>query len=447
MGVERVHSRTWIRGGTVVTCCPNDDVVQGDVLVEGTRIKRVGPRLAPDGFTRVIDASGCAVIPGFVQAHVHLCQALLRGLADDMPLLEWLRRRVWPLEAAHDPESLAASADLGLYEMTCAGTTTILDMGTVNHHDAVMESCARSGVRAVSGKAMMDAGEGVPRALRETTKRSLDESDRLRKAWHGSSGGRILYAYAPRFILSCTEALLREVAARSTDHEVLMHSHAAEHPGERAAVRERLGAEDVAILRRYGFKGPRAVLAHCVQLTDREAREIAADGTRVVHCPSANLKLGSGIARVHELLARGVHVGLGADGAPCNNTMDPWVELRHAALLAKTRSGTEALPARRALRLATIEGARVLGLGDVTGSIEVGKRADLAVVRIDGAHTEPGGDVFSRLVYACQARDVEHVFVDGEHIVRRGAHQRLDREAVLARARREAKALARRAKL
>jgi 5-methylthioadenosine/S-adenosylhomocysteine deaminase len=294
---------------------------------------------------------------------------------------------------------------------------------------------------------MMDAGQEEPRALRETTKRSLDESDRLRKAWHGAAGGRLLYAYAPRFILSCTEGLIREAAARSAEHEVLMHSHAAEHPGERAAVRERFGAEDVAILRRWGFSGPRAVLAHCVQLTDREISEMAADGTRIVHCPSANLKLGSGIARVDALVSRGVHVGIGADGAPCNNNMDPWVELRHAALLAKTRTGTEALPARRALRLATIEGARVLGLGDVTGSIEVGKRADLAVVRVDGPHVEPGGDVFARLVYACQARDVEHVLVDGEPIVRHGVHQRLDREAVLRRARREARALGRRAKV
>src|SRR4029077_1283666 len=136
------------------------------------------------------------------------------------------------------------------------------------------------------------------------------------------------------------------------------------------------------------------------------------------HCPSANLKLGSGIARVAELDAIGVQLALGADGAPCNNNLDPWTELQHAALLAKVRTGVTTLPARRALRLATIDGARALSLDGVTGSLEVGKRADVVVVRLDGAHVEPGGDVFSRLVYACTARDVRHVLVDGEHVVR-----------------------------
>jgi cytosine/adenosine deaminase-related metal-dependent hydrolase len=328
-----------------------------------------------------------------------------------------------------------------------AGTTTLLDMGTVHHYDVVFDACDRAGMRVVGGKTMMDAGDGLPEGLRETTKESLDESDRLRKAWHGKDAGRLLYAYAPRFILSCTEALVRGVAERSREHEVLMHSHVAEHPDERAAVKRLLGAEDVAVMRRWGFAGPRAIFAHGVQLTDDEARELAAEGTRIVHCPSANLKLGSGIARVAELDALGVHLALGADGAPCNNNLDPWMELRHAALLAKVRTGVTSLPARRALRLATIDGARALGLGDVTGSLEVGKRADLAVVRLDGAHAEPGGDVFSKLVYACTARDVEHVFVDGAHVVRHGEHLRLDAERVVARARSQGKALAKRAGL
>jgi 5-methylthioadenosine/S-adenosylhomocysteine deaminase len=184
-----------------------------------------------------------------------------------------------------------------------------------------------------------------------------------------------------------------------------------------------------------------------VQLDEAEMAQLARDGTRVVHCPSANLKLGSGIARIADLDAAGVALALGADGAPCNNNLDAWTELRHAALLAKVRTGVVSLPARRAFRLATIDGARALGLGDVIGSLEVGKRADLAVVRIDGAHVEPGGDVFSRLVYACTARDVEHVLVDGELVVRSREHQRLDAEQVKARARAEARKLTARAGL
>ncbi|MDB4993370.1 MAG: S-adenosylhomocysteine deaminase, partial [Myxococcaceae bacterium] len=333
----------------------------------------------------------------------------------------------------------------GLAEMMLAGTTTILDMGTVHDYDAVFAACERSGIRAIGGKAMMDAGVGVPKRLRESTQESLAESDRLAATWQGKAGGRLGYAYAPRFILSCSEALVRGAADRARAHGALLHTHAAEHEGERAAVREALGDEDVAVLAKWGVSGPNTIIAHGVQLTDDEARRFAADKTRVVHCPSANLKLGSGIARIAELDALGVPLALGADGAPCNNNMDPWTELRHAALLAKIRTGVTTLDAPRAFRLATIDGARALGLGDITGSIEPGKRADLAVVRLDGLHAEPGGDVYSKLVYACGARDVTHVMIDGVMVVRERVHMRLDTERVAARARELGRSLASRA--
>ena len=439
------------RGGTIVTCDANDRVVVGDLVVRGPRIVEIGASLrsrsASPSPARVIDARGCAVMPGLVQAHVHLCQTLMRGMADDLPLLEWLRKRVWPLEAAHDEASLTASAELGLLEMSLAGTTTILDMGTVRAHDAVMDACLRSGIRALSGKAMMDAGEGVPKGLRESTRESLAESERISAAWRGKGRGRIGYAYAPRFILSCSEKLVRGAVERAKNDDAFVHTHAAEHPKERAAVRAALGDDDVAVLKRWGVYGRRAILAHGVQLTTEQARELARDGTAVVHCPSSNLKLGSGIARVAELDALGVRIALGADGAPCNNNMDPWTELRHAALLAKVRSGTSSLGAKRTLRLATIDGARALDLDANIGSLEVGKRADIAVVRLDGAHAEPGGDVFSKLVYACGARDVRHVMVDGDLVVKNGEHQRFDGERVTAAARESARALLSRAKL
>jgi 5-methylthioadenosine/S-adenosylhomocysteine deaminase len=318
-------------------------------------------------------------------------------------------------------------------------------MGTVHGHDAVMDACVRAGVRALSGKAMMDGGDGVPSGLRESTRASLDESERLARTWRGAGDGRIGYAWAPRFLLSCSEALVRGAVERAGASGEIVHTHAAEHPAERDAVRRALGEDDVAVLRRWGVAGTRAILAHGVELRDDEAQTAARDGTRVVHCPSANLKLGSGIARVAELDAMGVALALGADGAPCNNNLDPWTEMRHAALLAKVRSGVAALPARRTLRLATIDGARALGLDAIVGSVEPGKRADLVIVRIDGAHAEPGGDVFSRLVYACGARDVRHVLVDGMLVVKDGEHQLLDVERVRAQARVEARRLLNRA--
>jgi len=432
-----------IRGGTVVTCDAAHTVVEGDVLVEDGKIAAIGKKArekrTKDGIVRVIAAEGCAVMPGFVQGHVHLCQVLFRGMADDLPLLDWLRERIWPFEAAHDEASLSASAELGLLEMSLSGTTTLLDMGTVHHQDAVFDASARSGLRVFSGKAMMDHGEGVPKGLRETTKQSLAESDKLHARWHGAAEGRLSYAYAPRFILSCTEALFRGVVARARENGALLHSHAAEHPGEREAVQKLLGKDDVDVLASYGFEGKNTVLAHGVQLTNAQARRAAKTGTRFVHCPSANLKLGSGVARVHELLVMGVVMGLGADGAPCNNNVDAFVELRHAALLAKARTATTALPAREALVLATRGGAEVLGIADETGSLEVGKRADLQVVRLDGPHVEPGGDVFSRVVYAASSRDIVAVVAGGRIVVNGGESTVFDRERVLANARAQAK--------
>ena len=444
--------RTILTGGVVVTCDAEARVLSGDVLLEGSKILEIGAgpelkatRAGQRGLTRLLDATGAAVIPGLVQAHVHLCQVLFRGMADDMPLLTWLKTRIWPLEAAHDAASLRASAELGLLETMLAGTTTLLDMGTVHGYEEVFAACDRAGMRVVGGKTMMDVGDGVPKGLRESTKASLVESDALMDAFCKDPGGRLSYAFAPRFILSCSEKLVRGAVERAKARGALVHTHAAEHAGEREAVRAALGEDDIAILRKWGVRGTNAVLAHGVQLTDAEARALAEEGTRVVHCPSANLKLGSGIARVAELDRLGVQLAMGADGAPCNNNLDPWTELRHAALLAKVRTGVTTLPAERAFRLATIDGACALGLADRVGSIEVGKRADLAVVRLDGPHVEPGGDVYSRLVYACTARDVTDVFVDGVHVVRGGEHARLDRDAVLARARTQAKRVAQRA--
>ncbi len=448
--------QTLVHGGVIVTCDavpPWGRVVEGSVLVRGDRIVEIGSgplierALAGKDATRVIDAEGCAVVPGFVQAHVHLCQTILRGMADDLPLLEWLKERIWPLEAAHDEASSTASAELGLVEMMRAGTTAILDMGTVNAHDAVMEACVKSGIRAVSGKAMMDAGEGVPKGLKETTKRSLAESLRLATAWKPSGSARVRYGFAPRFILSCSEALFREVAEMARELGAIIHTHAAEQGPERDAVKAILGDDDVAMLRKWGISGPRAVFAHGVQLRDDEAKVMAKEGTRVVHCPSSNMKLGSGIARVADLDRLGVQLALGADGAPCNNNMDPWTEMRHAALGANVKTGITTLPAGRVFRLATIDGARALGLDGEVGSLEVGKQADLVVARIDRAHVEPGGNVFSKLVYACTAHDVVHVFIGGDHVVANGEHKLLDIDAVTAEARVQAQRLVKRAKI
>lgn len=427
-----------IRGGTLVTmdgAGGAGSVLDGDLRSRAGAITKVGGR-SRAAVETTLDARGCLVLPGLVMTHLHLCQALFRGMADDLPLLPWLKKRIWPLEAAHDARSMRASAELGLAEMLKAGVTTILDMGSVAHQEQVFRAMARSGIRGFSGKAMMDAGAGVPRGLREKTKDSLAQSHALAERWHGK--GRLGYAYAPRFILSCTERLFREVAEAARGTGRLVHSHVAEHADERIAVKEILGQDDVAALASWGVAGPQTVLAHGVQLRAAEMKRMARAGTRVAHCPSANLKLASGIADVVAMRAHGMVVGIGPDGAPCNNRMDPWTELRSAALLSKARRlDAASLPAAEALELATIEGARVLGWQDRIGSLEVGKRMDAVVVRQDGLHQIPGGDPYSRLVYATRAEDVRHVVIDGQVIVRDGELLTLDEERVRRAALRE----------
>ena len=433
-----------IRGATVVTCDESNRVRRADVVVRNGTIAGIGGRKGSRG-ERVLDARGRIVMPGLVQAHVHLCQALMRGLADDLPLLSWLERRVWPLEAAHDARSLRVSAEVGLAEMILAGTTAILDLGTVHGYDVVLDACVRSGMRVVGGKTLMDRGARVPPRLRERTSDALRDAERLEGAWAEHPSGRVGVAWIPRFILSCSRRLIEGAALRAGASGALLHTHASEHPGERAAVRKMLGADDIDVLRRWGVRGPRASIAHGVQLTRSQMKRMAKDGMAVAHCPSANLKLGSGIARVAEMRETGLTVGIGADGAPCNNNLDPWIEMRRAALLSSYRAGPGRLAAADVLRMATMGGARLLGQGDRIGSIEVGKRADLVVVRTDGPHVAPFADPVEALVYAVQSRDVEHVIIDGRHVVDRGELVTLDADRIVAEAPREARRLARRA--
>src|SRR5438067_10693674 len=434
-----------IRGGTVVTMDVANTIVMGDVLVRGGRIVSIGDASGPADMT--IDARGCAVLPGFVQAHVHLCQTLFRGAADDLELIDWLKRRVWPLEAAHDASSLRASARLGVAELIRGGTTCALTMETVGHTEEVLRVVEETGLRATVGKCMMDGGDDVPAGLQEGTEDSIRESLTLLDEWHGRADGRIRYCFAPRFAVSCTRELLTRVARLARERGVMIHTHASENRSECEMVMRETGMRNVEYLDSVGVSGPHVLLAHCVHVSESEMKLLAGAGTHVAHCPSSNMKLGSGVAPVSEMLERGVSVSLGADGAPCNNRLDMFTEMRTAALLQKVRRGAEALPARRALRMATADGARALGLGGEVGSIEAGKRADLTILDLERLHLTPRPDVVSTLVYAAEARDVRTVLVGGRVVLSDGELTTLDEREVLAEAREQHALLAARADL
>jgi cytosine/adenosine deaminase-related metal-dependent hydrolase len=430
-------SETIFRGGTILTIDDAHRVVAGDVAIVDGAIAQVGGSYAPRGSDyAVLDCAGCVVMPGLVQAHVHTCQTLARGRADDLELLDWLRQVVWPYEAALDEAAAAASAELACAELLLGGTTAILDMGTVHHTDAIFAAAERAGIRATIGKAMMDAPDPhIPAGLRESTRASLDESARLIQRWHGAAGGRLRYAYAPRFALSCTDELLREVGAQARARGVGIHTHASENTGEVALVRERFGKDNIAVLDELGLLGPHTCVAHAIHLSDDERALLAARGAHVCTCPSSNLKLASGICAVPALIAAGVSVALGADGAPCNNNLDGFEELRLLALLHKPRFGPRALPAPEAVRIATRGGAAALGLADQIGALEVGKRGDVIAVDVTALHTLPAASPWSQIAYAAKSCDVRHVAVDGAVVVRDRALLTLDVARSAARAR------------
>jgi 5-methylthioadenosine/S-adenosylhomocysteine deaminase len=434
-----------IKGGTILTMDERNSIVRGDVLIRDGRIAEVGR--IDSGAETIIDAADCAVLPGFVQTHIHLCQTLFRGSADDLALIDWLKQRVWPMEASHTPESIRASARLGIAELVKGGTTCALTMETVKHTEEVLRAVEETGFRATVGKCMMDKGEEVPAGLLEKTDESIRESVALIEQWHGHSGGRVRCCFAPRFAISCTQELLSEVSKLSHQHQVMVHTHASENKQECELVEGETGRRNVAYLDSLGISGAHVMLAHCVHLDTEEMETLARTKTNVSHCPSSNLKLGSGLARVAEMLARRIPVSLGADGAACNNRLDMFTEMRTAALLQKLAHGPEVLPAGRVLRMATIDGARSLGLEKEIGSIEAGKRADLIVVNLDELHSTPRRDIVSALVYSAVASDVRATVIDGKVLMRDGELLTMNEASVIEEANREASALAKRAGL
>ena len=400
---------------------PLRSVLVADIIVDASgRITALADPSAAVPARRSMDATGLVVVPGLIQAHIHLCQTLFRGLAEDLPLLAWLRERIWPLEAAHDPDSLYASARLGIADLLLGGTTAILDMGTVHHTQALFEAAAETGIRYTGGKAMMDSGDGVPAGLLESTPSALRESDNLARDWHGREGGRLRYAYSPRFVLTATYDLLRSVAARARADNMLVHTHASEQRDELDLVRQRFGVSNIRLLANLGLADTNACFAHCVWPEPDEFDILASGGASVVHCPSCNMKLGSGAAPLAEYLEHGVNVALGADGAASHNRLDGWEELRLAGLLAKFRNGPAAVSAIEVFELATIAGARALGLDVDIGSIEVGKYADLAMLDLRRAHVVGPDDVYTQLVYSARAGDVRFVTIGGKLVVDNG---------------------------
>lgn len=410
----------------IVTVNKKDQILRNyAVEIIDNKITNLFPvkEMKPEDEKYVVKYENLTLIPGFVQTHIHLCQTMFRGLADDLELLEWLSQRIFLYENAHNFNSLKYSAQLGIYELQTSGTTTLLDMGTLNYMEAVFEELIYSGMRGLSGKCMIDENDLVPK-FKETKERSLNYSNQLAQEYHNTKTDRVKYAYAPRFALSCSYDLLKETADLVKDLPgSLYHTHSSENRDEIAAVRKKYGKENVDFFDSIGALNDKTVLAHCIHLNDHEVDLLKQTGTRVSHCPSSNLKLGSGIANIPRYLNEGVHVSLGADGAPCNNNLSAFVEMRLAALIQKPIHGSTVMDAKTTFKLATIEGAKALHLENEVGSIEVGKKADLVLLDLnvpDKCLLDNDENIYSDIVYSSSKDSVKHVMIDGRWVVKNG---------------------------
>ncbi|HBW36969.1 amidohydrolase [Desulfosporosinus sp. BICA1-9] len=379
---------------------------QGEVAVEGDRIVSVGEKgSAPPGFRpdRILDLPDDVVMPGLINTHTHAAMTLLRSYADDLPLMPWLNEKVWPFEDKLTAEDIYWGTALALCEMIRSGTTTMLDMYA--SMDQVAEAVLHAGTRAVLSRGMIGNGPNGKLALQE----SLD----LVKQYHGAGEGRVLVMFGPHAPYTCSGEYLQLVKAEADRLGVGIHIHVAETLDEIKIIQDQYGKTPVQWLEGLGIFGGHVVAAHCVHLTPEDREILARRQVCVAHNPESNMKLHSGTAPIPELRAEGVVVGLGTDGASSNNNLDLFGEMRSAAFQQKLRVDSTVLPAYEVLEMATVGGARTLGLKDV-GMLAPGFKADLITIDLDQPHFYPRFSIPAHLVYVAHAGDVRTVMVDGK---------------------------------
>ncbi len=411
-----MSGRLVIVGGIVATMeAGQEPLPRGAVAVEGERIVAVGEQeavLAAYPEAERLDAAGCLVMPGFVNAHTHLAMTLLRGAADDLPLKDWLEHHIWPAERAlMDPATVALGTRLAAAESLLAGVTCVFDM--YFHTETVAEVVAQAGLRAVISEGLID----YPTPSAPTPADALAAQRRLLERFRDHP--LVTPAVAPHAPYSVAAAYLVKEAELAEEFDAPLAIHVAETRWEAETIRREKGASPVRYLADLGILSERTVAAHCVHISDEDLELLAEFGVGIASNPVSNLKLGSGVAPLPQMIARGLRVGLGTDGAASNNTLDLLRDAQLAALLYKGLTGDPTcLPARTVAELLTIGGAKAIGLDDRIGTLAVGKLADLVCLSLDAPHSTPLFDPFAHLAYAARAADVRHVLVGGRIVVR-----------------------------
>ena len=444
-----------LTGATVVTVDRDRRVLHdGAVLVDGDRIADVGATgelVDRHGSVEVLDCSGRVIIPGLVNTHTHLFQTLLKGLGDDMVLKDWFTCMTGPSAVELTAEDAYAAARHGSAEALLSGTTTIVDFMYVHPRpeltDAVIRGLQETGIRALVGRGYVTAGteSGVPAPLIENVDDALADAQRLVGA-HNRPGARVQVGLAPAMIWTVDEETLRRTRELADGVHAPVMMHVSETDYEIEYSRQHYGVDDVEALERFGVLGPDLLAVHCVQCSPRDVAILAAHGVAVSHNPCSNLYLASGFAPVPEMLEAGIAVGLASDGPASNNNHNLIQAMKFAALMHKGyRRDATVMTAEQVVEMATLQGARAIGRDGDLGSIEVGKKADLVVLRMDNFCVTPMHNPVSALVYSAIGNEAETVLVDGRVVVSAGRLATVDEDEIRDESTRSARGLTQRA--
>ncbi|KAK6537677.1 hypothetical protein TWF694_011851 [Orbilia ellipsospora] len=445
---------------TIVTVNERREIIKdGALLVQGDKIIDIGKsNLLSSKYPAedVTDLTGRVVFPGLISTHMHTAQTLLRGAADDLELIGWLCDRIWVLQGNFTPEDGEVAAKISIAEMLKTGTTCFLESMFADRYgfDGLAKAVEESGIRGCLGKIVMDVGKYATEEKRmmhlglvETREQSLLGALEMHDKWDGKANGRIKVWFGARTPPGVSDDLLKEMSSFSRSRNIPITMHCAEVKADREFYAS-VGHTPMSYCQSVGLLGEKTVLVHMVHLDDTDIKLLHETGTHVAHCPTSNAKLASGFARVPELLDANVNVGLGTDGAPCNNSNDLLQEMKLAAIIHKaTHYDPTVMPAETVMEMATINGAKALGLENEIGSLEIGKKADFVAIDLRKLHLTPSFDPVSTIVYTATGRDVDMVVVDGKLLVNSGKLLTMDEEEVTRNAEEHAKEIIRRAGL
>lgn len=419
-------SKKIIYNARIITMNPRLEIIpEGSILIENGKIRSIIPGKICDDTATYTNAEGMFVMPGFINTHTHVPMTLLRGYADDLPLHEWLTEHIFPAEArVVTPENVRIATQLAFLEMIKSGTTCFNDM--YFFEDIIAEEAKKAGIRGVMGESLID----FPTPGFKTVDEGLVLCEKLIQKWQGDP---VIHpsvcVHAP---YTCSKETLQKTKKLADKYHTLLQIHLAETRKEVEDITRQTGLSPAKYLHSLGLLDRNVIAAHCVWLSPEETELMAATHTSIGHCPKSNLKLASGIADIDTYSKAGITVSLGTDGTASNNNLDMVEEMRFAALLSKiVNYNPEATDARQALKIATINGAKALGLEQITGSLEVGKAADLILVHADSTNIIPVYDEYSAIVYAMNSKNIRSSMVNGEWIMKDRVVLHIDKENTL----------------